>query len=55
MTHSWFGSVGLEVALHQVGVSGRDRVGRVVRTRLVRRAPSIPATRISLATWSRPT
>ena len=45
---------GGEVTIDEIGVPRRARVGRVVRTRLVRRAPWIPAVRISRATWSRP-
>ena len=55
VTHSWFGAVAVKSRPTRSGCRGSAGSGRVVRTRLVRRTPSIPAARISRATWSRPT
>ena len=44
-----------EVPLHQSGCRSAATAGRVVLTCLDLLTPSIPAVRISRATWSRPT
>lgn len=49
------GRGGGDVPTHQVEVRAAPRSAFVVRTRVVRRAPSMPISRISRATWSRPT
>ena len=49
------GPVAVKSRLTRSGCRGTPCAGRVVRTRLVRRAPSMPSALISLATWSRPT
>jgi putative transposase len=55
VTQSWFVAVAVKSRLTRSGSRAATGSAFVVRTRLVRRAPSIPAARISRATWSRPT
>ena len=54
VTRSRLGSLAVNCRLTRSGCLAAARSGRVVRTRRVRRAPWIPAFRISLAVWSRP-